>query len=97
MYGTVTKPDKQKQELRKKPTQTSKMDFSLFFIGYFLYLHFKYFPLSRSPLRKPPIPPPSPASMRVLPYPPIHDPLPALAFPYTAALNTLRLKGLSSH
>jgi hypothetical protein len=29
---------------------------SFFFIGYFLYLHFKSFPLSRSPLWKPPIP-----------------------------------------
>jgi hypothetical protein len=25
------------------------------FIGYFLYLHFKYYPLSRSPLQKPPV------------------------------------------
>jgi hypothetical protein len=30
------------------------------FIGYFIYLHFKCFPLSRSPLWKCPIPSPSP-------------------------------------
>ena len=34
--------------------------FSLFWIGYFLYLHSKCFPLSSSPLKKPPIPSPSP-------------------------------------
>jgi hypothetical protein len=41
-------------------------------------------------------PPPS-ASMRVLPHPPTHAHLPALAFPYTRASNTQRAKGLSSN
>ena len=40
---------------------------------------------------------PLPASMRVLPHPPTHSCLPALAFSYTGASNTLRSKGLSSH
>jgi hypothetical protein len=70
----------------------------LFFICHFLYLHFKYFPLSRSPIRKPPIPSPPPASMSVFPHPPSHSHcLPTLAFPYTGALNNLRLKGRSFH
>jgi hypothetical protein len=34
--------------------------FCLSFIGYFFYLHFKCYPLSRSPFWKLPIPPPSP-------------------------------------
>jgi hypothetical protein len=53
--------------------QTSRVIIFLyiFFIGYFLHLHFKCFPLSRSPLQKPPYAIPSPpASMRVLYYPP---------------------------
>ena len=40
---------------------------------------------------------PSPASMRVLLYPPTHSCLPALAFLYTGALNPHRIKGRSSH
>jgi hypothetical protein len=40
---------------------------------------------------------PSPASMRVLPHPPIHFRFPSLAFSYTWASNTLRNKGLSSY
>jgi hypothetical protein len=32
--------------------------FSFFFIGYFLYLHFKCFPLFRCPIQKPPMPSP---------------------------------------
>jgi hypothetical protein len=41
---------------------------------FFLYLHFKCFPLSRSPLRKPPIPSHlPPASMRVYPHPSTHS------------------------
>jgi hypothetical protein len=40
------------------------------FSGYFLYLHFKCFPLSRSPLLKPPTPSPSPASLCSLTHPP---------------------------
>jgi hypothetical protein len=58
------------------------------FIGYFLYLHFKCHPFSMSPLWKLPIlSTPTPASMRVLPHPPNHSHLPALAFPYTDASN----------
>jgi hypothetical protein len=58
------------------------------FIEYFLYLHFKCYPLSRSPLQNP-LPSP-PASVRVLLHPSSHSCLPALAFPYTGALNPLR-------
>jgi hypothetical protein len=57
---------------------SSKFDF--FCIGYFLYLHFKCFPLSRSPLQKIPIPAPSPCLYKGVP-PPTHSHLPALAFP----------------
>lgn len=54
-------------------------------------------PFPVSPLETPyPIPLP-PASMWVLPYPPTHSCLPALAFPYTRALSLHRTKGLSSH
>ena len=50
-----------------------------FFIEYFLYLHFKCFLLSRSPLQKPPIPYlPSPASMRMLIHLPTHPLLSSL-------------------
>jgi hypothetical protein len=67
------------------------------FIGYFLYLHFKYPPFPISPLEALyPIPPP-PASMRVLPYPPTHSFLPTLAFPYIGASSLHRTNGLSSH
>jgi hypothetical protein len=38
-----------------------------------------------------------PVSMRVLLHSLTHSSLPALAFPYTRALNPLRPKGLSSH
>ena len=69
----------------------------IIFIGYFSYLHFKCFPLSRSPLHKPPYYSCSPASMRVLPHPTTQSHLPALAFLYTGALNTLSRKGHSSH
>jgi hypothetical protein len=41
--------------------------------------------------------PPYPASMRVLPHPPIHSHLTALAFLYTGASSLHRNKGLSSH
>ena len=41
--------------------------------------------------------PPTPASMRVLPQPPTHSYLTALAFPYNGASSTLRPNGLSSH
>ena len=54
-------------------------------------------PFQVSPLETPYPIPSSPAFMRVLPYPPTHSCLPALAFPYTGALDTLRPMGLSSH
>jgi hypothetical protein len=48
-----------------------------FIIGYFIYLHFKCYPLSWFPLCKPPISSPlPPVSMRVLLHPPIHPLLP---------------------
>jgi hypothetical protein len=57
------------------------------FIGYFLYLHFKCYPLSRSPLLKPPIPCSlPPATMRVLPHPYTHSQLPGLPLPYTGGI-----------
>jgi hypothetical protein len=51
--------------------------FIIFFIGYFLYLHFRCFLLPRSILHQTSysIPPP-PASLRVLPHPPTHPPTP---------------------
>jgi hypothetical protein len=52
--------------------RNSKIHFQLaniFLIGYFLYLHFKWFLLSRSLPETPYFIPPSPASMRVLPHP----------------------------
>jgi hypothetical protein len=42
--------------------------FSFFFIGYFIYLHFKYYPPSTNPLSH--LPPP--ASMRMLPHSSTH-------------------------
>jgi hypothetical protein len=44
-----------------------------FFLGSFLYLHFKCFPLSRSPLWKSPIPSPPPASIKMLPTSPTNS------------------------
>jgi hypothetical protein len=72
--------------------------FSFFFfpLGYFLYLHFKCFPLSRSPLWKLHILSPSPCLNEGAPPPTHFHPL-ALASPYTGASNTLRPEGLSSH
>jgi hypothetical protein len=66
--------------------------FTIFWI--FSLLHFKCFPLSRSPLWKTPshLPSSFPCE-RVIPQLPRHSHLPALAFPYTGALNTLRPKG----
>jgi hypothetical protein len=73
------------------------------FFRYFLYLYFKCFPLSRSPLWKPPISSPLPASMRMLTrahahtHTHTHSHLSSLAFTYTGVSNTLKAKGLSSH
>ena len=59
-------------------------------IVYFIYLHFKYYPLS--PLQTLCPIPPYPASMKVLPHPPTC--LTALAFLYTGASNLHRTKDL---
>ena len=71
----------------------------LFFllIGYFIYLHFKCYPPPWFLLHKPPIPPPSPTSMRVLTYPPTHSCLTALAFQYASASSFHRTKGIPYH
>ena len=55
-----------------------------FLIGYFLYLHFKCFLLSRSPLWKPPIPSALPLLYEGAPSL-IHSCPPALEFSYTGA------------
>ena len=72
----------------------------LFFIGYFLYLHFKHYPLSRFPsLPETPyyIHPP-PASMRVFIQSPTNFHLSALNSPILRHLSSLhRTKTLSSH
>jgi hypothetical protein len=54
-----------------------------FFFGYFLYLHFKCYPLSRSPFWKPPIPWPLPLPLWgcTPTHPPTHSHLPTPAFP----------------
>jgi hypothetical protein len=73
--------------------------FISFFIGYFLYLHFKCHPLSQSPPPKAlyPILPP-PVSMRVFQYPPTHTHLSALSAPILGHLSSIhRTKDLSSH
>ena len=54
-------------------------------------------PFPVSPLQTPYPIVASPASMWVLPHPPTHSHLPALAFPYTAALSLHWTKGLFSH
>jgi hypothetical protein len=57
--------------------------FKIIFIGYYLYLHSKCYPLSRYHPKTPyPISPP-PASIRVFPYPPTHSCHLALKFLYT--------------
>jgi hypothetical protein len=67
------------------------------FIGYFLYLHFKCYPLSRSPLQNPQSHPPSPCRSESTLHPPTHSHPPALGFSYTGASISLRPKGHSSH
>ena len=59
------------------------------FIEYFLYLHFKCYPLSRFPLWKLPIPSPFPC----FPHPRTHSCRATQAFPNTGASNPLRPKG----
>jgi hypothetical protein len=69
------------------------------FIGYFIYLHFKCYPLPLFPLWKHPIPSSLPSycegahtPTHLLPFPP-----PTLAFPYTKTQSLHRTKALSSH
>ena len=73
---------------------------SSFFIGYFLYLHFKYYPLSQFPsLPETPyhILPPT-ASMRAFLHPPILSHLPTIISPTLGHLLILhRTKDLSFH
>jgi hypothetical protein len=74
--------------------------FLWFFIGYFLYLYFKCFPLSGSLILKPPMPSSIPLPLcrfSCTYHPPTHSRLSALAFFYTVTSNTLRPKFCSSH
>ena len=71
--------------------------FNFFRFYWIFYLHFKYYPLSRSLLQKPPLP-------SLLPLPlwgcfSTHPSTSAfvLRFPYTEALNPIRPKSVSSH
>jgi hypothetical protein len=66
--------------------------FSVIFIGYFIYLHFKCYHLSSFPSTS--LPPP--ASMRVLPHPPTYSCLSTLAFPYPGSSSLHRTKGIPS-
>jgi hypothetical protein len=63
--------------------------------GYFLYLYFKCYSLSRSPSPKVPTPSPSTCFYEGVPQPPTHFHLPS--FSYTGVLSLFRTKGLSSH
>jgi hypothetical protein len=67
--------------------------FPTFFIGYFIYLHFKCCLPSWFPLHKPLSPTAPLASKRVLPHWPTHSCLTALAFPYAGSLSLHRTKG----
>jgi hypothetical protein len=60
--------------------------------GYFLCIHFNFFSHSRFPLQKPFSHSSFPCLYEGAPPSPNHSHLPALAFPYTGALNTLRPK-----
>jgi hypothetical protein len=72
--------------------------FIYLFFGYFLYLHFKYYPLPpfhshpRNFLSYPPFS----CFYEGVPHPLTHSCLPAMAFPYTGASSLQRTKGLSS-
>ena len=68
------------------------------FIGYFIYLHFKYCPPSQSPLCKTPILSPFLfVSMRLPFHPPTHSNLTALACPSAGSSSLHRIKHLPSH
>jgi hypothetical protein len=56
-----------------------------FFIRYFLYLHFKCYPLSWFPLRNPPSPFPTPTPTPPHPHLPTYPLMLALALPYSGA------------
>jgi hypothetical protein len=67
------------------------------FIGYFIYLHFKYYSLSQFPSANPSSLLLPPASMKMLPHPPTHSCLTTLASFYSGASSLDRVKGLPSH
>jgi hypothetical protein len=62
------------------------------FIGYFLYLNSKRYPIFLFPLRKHPPHTPPPASM--VSHPPTHSHLPTLVFLYSGTWSLHRMKGL---
>jgi hypothetical protein len=81
--------------------QVGKYDFIFFnWIFFFIYIS-NVFPFPSLHFGNPPIPFHLQlllcTSMRVLPNPPTHSHLPAMASPYTGVSDTLRPKGLSSH
>jgi hypothetical protein len=65
----------------------------LFLIGYFVYIHFKFYPHFWSPLQNPPAPP-FPWFYEGVPLP-TYSNLPTLAFSYTGAFSFPKFKGLS--
>ena len=70
------------------------------FFSYWLFYLFTFqmlFPLPTFPSTKLLVPPPSPASMRLLPYSATHSCLSSLAFPYPGSTSPHRNKGLPSH
>ena len=69
--------------------------FNFVLVILFIYIS-SVIPPFQFPLHKPPSPPPSPASMRVLPHPPTHFCLSSLAFPYAGVSKLHRTKGLPS-
>jgi hypothetical protein len=69
----------------------SKPLFYYIIIRYFLYLHFKCYPLSWFPLQKPLSSSPPPAHQ------PTYSCFPLMACPYTGVSSLLKTKGLSSH
>ena len=72
--------------------------FIIFFIGYFVYLHFKcYHSFLVSLPRKTPLIPPLPLFLLGCFPPPSYSCLPALAFQYTGASGLHATKGLSSN
>jgi hypothetical protein len=66
--------------------------FFFLFIRYFLYLHFKCYPLYSFPLRKPPI-----LSLLPLLTNPPYSHFPVIALFYTGALSLYKAKSLFSH